>query len=757
MTEEGLHSWWVEFGDPINAADSAIRAVRILAGHITDCGAVDVTLVGARQAADGQRAALLLEIAVERPQELAAPIRGIEPVAVVFGEESKPPSVLALRCDFPETMHQNWSPEGHPRALCIDDRPWQEARLTYTPADFLRRIQLWLAKAAAGDLHDQAQPLEPLFFYNPMTLVIPRAALHDGDQTAELVGFLRADNESIVITQVANPQQNEAAAFVVIPVSVAPQGMRRIQFAPQTLNGLASQVAASGYDLVALLRQRLNSWAGLGNDAVRRLNARIAIVVAFPVSDETGRTAHDLRAFVTYECAGEVGVRMGILAQNNSGEGSRAGYLRTLGSAPVGDVPDLRIEPVDVHLAFDREIGAAISGQAEADRRKAVLIGAGSLGSHLATSLAREGRFTWTVVDDDILLPHNFARHALFPNATGAPKAPALAHYVGRLIGEPAHGLKTNILTADGAAQADLVEAISNADLILDASASVAVSRHISDLTGAARRVSVFFNPEGSAIVLLAESADRGIKLYDLEAQYHRLIQTRSDLSAHLRVSGDGLRYSGSCRAVTNRIPASSAALLGAIASRAVVEAAKVPSARVSIWTVHENLSVSLNHEDGEAVERITLGGWAVSYGASVAREIAQLRAEMLPNETGGVLLGIVDTSRQSIQIVRAMAAPMDSTGSVHAFERGVVGLVDAVNEASKRSLYQVRYVGEWHSHPVGSSTRPSATDIRQMCWLTEELQNEGLPALMGIAGDNGAFSLMLGDRAADGASEAAQ
>lgn len=756
MTEEGLHGWWVEFGDPINVADSAIGAVRILAGHITDGGAVGVTLVGARQAPDGHRAALLLQIEVERPQELAAPIRSIEPVAVVVGDESKPPSVLALRPDFPETMHQNWSPEGYPRALCIDDRPWQEARLTYTPADFLRRVQLWLAKAAAGDLHDQAQPLEPLFFYSPMTLVVPRAALHDGDQPAELVGFFRADNESIVITQLADPRQADPPAFVVVPVSVPPQGMRRIQFAPQTLNGLASQLLASGFDLVALLRQRLTSWAGLGNDAVRRLNARIAIVVAFPVSDGAGRTAHDLRAFVTYECAGEVGVALGVLAKNNSGKGSSAAYLQTLFFAPDAEKQAIRIEPADVHLEFDREIGAAISGQAEPDRRKAVLIGAGSLGSHLATNLAREGHLTWTVVDDDILLPHNIARHALFPNDTGAPKAPALAHYVGRLIGEPAHGLKTNILTADGAAQAGLAEALSNADLILDASASVAVSRHISDLTGAARRVSIFFNPEGSAIVLLAESADRGIKLHDLEAQYHRLIQTRSDLSAHLRVSGVGLRYSGSCRAVTNRIPASSAALLGAIASRAVVEAAKVPSARVSIWTVHDDFSVSLNHEDGEAVERITLGAWVVSYGASVAKEIAQLRTENLPNETGGVLLGIVDTSRQTIQIVRTMAAPMDSTGSVHAFERGVVGLADAVNEASERSLYQVRYVGEWHSHPVGSSTRPSATDIRQMCWLTEELRNEGLPALMGIAGDNGAFSLMLGDRPTDDDREAA-
>ncbi|MFD1985431.1 Mov34/MPN/PAD-1 family protein [Mesorhizobium newzealandense] len=70
-----------------------------------------------------------------------------------------------------------------------------------------------------------------------------------------------------------------------------------------------------------------------------------------------------------------------------------------------------------------------------------------------------------------------------------------------------------------------------------------------------------------------------------------------------------------------------------------------------------------------------------------------------------------------------------------------------AVSAAIEASLHQVRYVGEWHSHPVGSTTRPSTIDLRQLYWLTEELESEGLPALMVIAGDDGAISLMLGGR----------
>ena len=60
----------------------------------------------------------------------------------MFAAEGGQPRVLALRDDFPDTPHQNWTPQDAPCSLCIDDRPWPEAKLTYRPADLIRRIQL---------------------------------------------------------------------------------------------------------------------------------------------------------------------------------------------------------------------------------------------------------------------------------------------------------------------------------------------------------------------------------------------------------------------------------------------------------------------------------------------------------------------------------------------------------------------------------------------------------------------------------------
>ena len=740
-----LHPWWLGFGQPVVSDAITSDTARAVVTYTASGRAPAVSLVETRQSDDGALAALHLDVEVERPQDLGAPILSVEPVAVVFGPSGEQPAVLALRPDFPETMHQNWTPDDTPRALCIDDRPWEEARLAFTPADFIRRIQLWLAKAARGELHDTAQPLEPLFFRNPATIILPSAALTPADRPAELIGQLRNEHETIIVTEFVRPGGNSPdPQFVVVPLRAVPQGMQRLQHAPQTLDALAQQLQGCGINLGVELRARVTEWAGLDATAIRRLQARIALVVVFPVAAADGRLADDLRAFITHDSAGDVGVALGVLARNDSDVGSGSGYVRLVGMAGGRAVPNLPISPADVHLGFDYTVGAMISGQAQPDRRRCVLVGAGSLGSQLAVNLAREGRFDWAIIDHDNLLPHNLARHALYPIDVGRPKVVGLAHRVGALLGEPVRFFQANVLHPREELAADIDAAIVDAEIIIDASASVAVSRHLADLPRpGARRLSVFFNPAGTAVVLLAEGADPDITLRDLEAQYHRLVQSDPQLAAHLR-SEAGIRYSGSCRAATNRIPASRAALLSSIASQAIIDALSTPQAAVRVWTLGDNHTVSLSEQPGAPVRRITLGDWIVTHDQELVRYIAALRVAGLPHETGGVLLGITDMSRREVHIVFALPAPQDSTGSTTSFERGVSGLAASVRAAAERSLHQVRYVGEWHSHPRGSSTRPSATDIRQLCWLTEELESEGIPALMVIAGDDGELRVLL-------------
>jgi hypothetical protein len=741
-----LHAWWIAFGSKVSDIG---ELTPVLARELASVAAANalpgITLIGLRQSTDMGYSGVALDVDVERPQDLAHPIKAVEPIAVLFRFDNGSPTVLSLREDFPDTLHQNWSPPGTPRALCIDDRPWPGARLSATASDIARRIQLWLAKAARGELHDAAQPPDPLFFATVLGLVLPAAALADSKEPVELAGYVRPDSQNLIIAQPANVADPRAPVFSVLTFQAPPQAMAPLRRAPNNLVALAAELNKCSIRLVEELKRRLKEWAGFDRADVRRLSSRFAIVVEFPVAEGADRRVNDFRAFLTLDTAGEIGVALGVLLANDSQVGDKGAYMVAIPERAPTD-KELRVEPAQVHFAFNRNLAATVAGHADPDLRRAVLVGAGSLGSQLSLDLAREGAFAWTVVDDDYLLPHNFARHALFADEIGAPKAGALAYKLAGLLGDPVAAIRGNVLAPDDKAGPHLAAAFAQADLIIDASASVAVSRHLADLPDVkARRVCAFFNPSGTSVVVLAESADRTLTLRDLEAQYHRLALTETKLAGHLAAGSPGVRYTGSCRALTNRIPASRAAILSALAARGILAALAGEEATIAAWSLNPDGVVHLVRRSGAPVTQVQLGAWMVAYDSGLLDNLVAMRQSKLPNETGGVLLGIADMSRKSVHIAHALPEPVDSHASQTEFERGVADLAAQVSGAIAATLHQLGYVGEWHSHPDRASAMPSHVDLAQLLWLGEELQNEGLPGLMAIAAQDGRLAIVLG------------
>jgi integrative and conjugative element protein (TIGR02256 family) len=261
------------------------------------------------------------------------------------------------------------------------------------------------------------------------------------------------------------------------------------------------------------------------------------------------------------------------------------------------------------------------------------------------------------------------------------------------------------------------------------------------------RRVSIFFNPSGTSVVILCEDIARKTCLRDLEAHYHRLVQTTEELSDHFRTIDVSMRYSGSCRSATNRIPASNAALLSALAAKQLRRALAVDSAMIGIWTLKEFGEISSVIETPSIVKRFTVGDWEIRVDEAFLARLAALRARRLPNETGGIVLGIVDTNRKLMHLVLALDAPPDSKEDPTAFERGTQGLTSTFLKAQARSMHQLVYIGEWHSHPDNSTVMPSVIDIHQFRWLTDEMRLEEAPVVMIISGENDAYSILAADR----------
>lgn len=379
---------------------------------------------------------------------------------------------------------------------------------------------------------------------------------------------------------------------------------------------------------------------------------------------------------------------------------------------------------------------------------KTIAIGAGALGSQVIRLLAQSGFGDWTIVDEDQLAPHNMARHALSPMWVGWSKAPALAHELSALYptDTPALPVVDEFVRAS-ISDGKLREAISASELILDISTSIPVARYIAnDLECNARRVSLFLNPSGRDLVMLVEDRSRSIPLDCLEMQYYREIAFNPEHSKHLAAPAGRIRYARSCLDVSSSIPANLVALHAAIAAEEVRKANNADEARATIWqTSNSPIQIKPTDIQVHSVERSSVGEWTLVVTSHAVNRLMDLRASKLPVETGGVLIGGYDLSRKIVYVVDTIPSPPDSKEWPTLYIRGSEGLAKEVERVTAVTDGQLEYVGEWHSHPDGCPCLPSDDDLKVFAWLTENMDDAGLPSLMGIAGE-GRVAWYLGE-----------
>lgn len=694
---------------------------------------------------------VLLEVRTGRPQRSVCKINHVEQIAVRFAAGDKMPLVYILRADFPDTPHQQLPLEGTPRAICIDDRTWAEARLTWTPAELIERILKWFERAAHGKLHDARQPLDPLMFWSNLKFIISRCDLANAEHL-DLVGEHDRQYQDTLrvkrIEKLSAPEKLCSSSKPLEPMAlvaykVTSEEMKRLTFAPTNLGSLAKMLEARGINLFDDLRTKFRNWLQQAEQQAWRINARFAVIVEMPIiaPDGAERNGTDLRAFVTKEAGGDIAVALGVAERASCSVGSSVGYVQRLnpGDNDETAVSAIAVQSAEIHYEFDRSLATLLCGKAEPDERNVVLVGAGAIGSHLAECLVREGRFRWTIIDEDRVLPHNLARHTARKTEISKAKADLVADAVNSTIDSEtpiAKALVANVMT-EGEWRAEIDEALNAADLIIDATASVPACRYLSDHPSKARRVSAFFNPAGNAGILLAEPDDRKLTLRDLEAQYFALVSVDRRLVDHLTPSENGIAYSGACRAITNLIPESNVMTLSGLLTGALGKSVDEGNAALQVFSLRGNGTVDVIAVKPSAMKRVNAGEWQITIDQALLERICTMRDRKLPNETGGVLTGVVDIPAKHIHLANAEPAPKDSRETPDEFVRGTYGVRNYLDDVFTQTLGQVRYVGEWHSHPPVSDARPSAIDLNQIDWLSSLFEHDNFPALMMIVGED--------------------
>jgi integrative and conjugative element protein (TIGR02256 family) len=725
-------------GEPSTVPSLVVHRARQLAQYLAAGHNPWARLVEVKQAEGADECnSVVFDVEVELSQTTVHDIRPVERICVSFtAPDSNWPEVLALRTDFPYVPHLNLRNTEFPRSLCLYEDSYTEQKLRWTAISVVARVRDWLRDTAAGTLHGQDQPLEPIFLGTRAVLVLPSDTFSGdlGSPRHLEIGFRDYGERGQVFLATrpapgfADPKGRFTATAFICPPIV--HGV--IRSLPRTLLDLHQFTIQADLDLLLALRDRFATW---GREP-SVLDSQLVLVVAFPKlrSPAAVVEAWDTWAFVTTEAISVIGEALGLWQL----QGNVPGIL-------IGGMPDekrantISIMALNPTYALSRA-GAAAANGIELEDRRITAIGMGALGSQLTATLIRAGYGRWTLVDADVMLPHNAARHELDHTVVGWPKALAMKALTDRMLAEPCvEGFIFADVLAPGDQATPLATIFRQADAIADFSASLSVARHLcSEIQSPARRLSAFLNPTGTDLVVLAEDVNRRIPLDCIEMQYYREVLTRPELAGHLARQDGRVRYARSCRDVSSVLPEDQVAFHAAIGARAVRAVLAQNEASIGIWSSASNLTTRAVHIRPVPAVVLKIGEWTLITDELLVKKLQQVRRKKLPNETGGVLLGSWDLTRSIVYVVDTTAAPPDSEERTSLFIRGSAGLRDQVINARERTGGMIQYIGEWHSHPDGYGTVPSEDDCNVFSWLSEKTIEDGFSPVMLIVGKGG-------------------
>jgi integrative and conjugative element protein (TIGR02256 family) len=678
---------------------------------------------------------IVFDVDVEVCQISAFDVHPTERISVSFRLNSTNwPEVLALREDFPLVPHLNLRTVEFPRSLCLYEEDFLEGRFRWTAVSIVERTRTWLSETAQGVLHKSDQPLEPLFLGTRNTIVLP-ADIYARTALGPTQLLISRDDrkpwgEIYVARYLAGGVQGQGTEFIAATYVCPPILHGVINWIPQNLSDLNSALSSTGGNLLESLRNQLESWPRES----WLLACHLVLIVFFPKArDANGAVeSFETRVFVTLQKVGEIGESLGIWQLANGVPGHLIG-----GTVDHTRLEQIGMVPLNPTFALDRQRAASING-ASPDLRKIAAVGMGALGSQIVSLLARSGYGQWSLVDSDLLLPHNLARHALLHSLVGMPKAEAMSMHLNAILAEPMVEISifADVLNP-GEKEEEVNRVLQTADMILDFSASVPVARTLALAESAqGRRTSAFMNPSGSSSIVLCEDSQRLTRLDSLEMQYYRAILSHSELTDHLAIPAGSIRFATSCRDVSSTLPAHQVALHAALASGAIKSALSSDGPCIRIWIADEQGAIrALQIPPAPMIER-QIGEWRLLTDRGLLEKLRLLRSAGLPAETGGVLLGAWDLIHKIVYVTDTIPAPPDSRKRATSFIRGCEGLLQEVTHAGLTTNGMLQYIGEWHSHPKSHGTAPSDDDRRVFEWITDKTTEDGQQPVMAIVGE---------------------
>ncbi|RON69385.1 ThiF family adenylyltransferase [Pseudomonas fluorescens] len=667
-----------------------------------------------------------------------AGIRRRERVAIGINPKLRTPVlVYTLRKDFPLLSHQHPPTAGGARILCLYDSVWSTVERSWTPQRFIARMFWWFRESALQTLHREDQPLEQLFYMSPFQLILPSNYADYAKPDGKTLTIFKVDHgESIILKAEPSLPSDVSKAMRMIAVCVDPVDFATLAGYPETLGDLHDQLVSWGSDLYRRLQDTIFNAVEHGASPAHGKGEGILITVWIPRTRDGETERFDVMGYILSDSLFDLANAFDMLGMPDSA-GLRQRIMVVGGSQSIA-WRSVRLSPVEIRTALTPKTARDMSATPEEGGDiRGILAGVGALGSVLADLWIRQGWGHWTFVDPDRLQPHNLSRHIAFDSCLGLPKVNVMKGLAMAAFPNwnPPKAIATSILAPTD----EIASALSAAELVVDVTTTFEAPRELARRDEAPRTVSLFVTPSGLSSVMILEDRARTHRVDGLEGQYYRAILDNDWGEQHLSKHLGDRWVGGGCRDISVRMSNECIHTHAGILSRQLRLSVAQPEARICIWESDDETGSIIAHEvalvDTHSTES---GGWTVKYDAALVEKLKQVRREALPNETGGAILGTTDLKTKTIVIVDVLPAPPDSESSPSHFIRGEEGQIEALANVHNRTARIVDYVGEWHSHPDGCPARPSVHDEKLLNTLHRQLSEEGLPALMVIAGQEG-------------------
>ncbi len=413
--------------------------------------------------------------------------------------------------------------------------------------------------------------------------------------------------------------------------------------------------------------------------------------------------------------------------------------------------------PLTVRRARD------ISSQPEdVDFGRLLFLGCGAVGSKLALHLAKSGQPNMTLADYDELSPHNLVRHGLLHESTGRNKAEAVKEAI------------QGIFYADKSVKVDTYKS-SALDLFLGQNQSILKAhKWIIDATASSMMLNALSQAKipdtlaccrceiadhGQLGFLSVEGANRNPRLDDLQiilfdmALKHPLLsqwlqENKEQREQQIGSALEEINIGISCSSETMRLSDELVSLHAASFATGFRSCAKkgIPNSagriQVSEYCEKGQLTSIVQHYDVGAMTVVSARNdpsWQVRLKHGLVAKMQILLRHAKPNETGGLLIGMVHFKRKTVYITRVLPAPADSVSSPYAFVRGIQDLPETVYKIQNLTGGMLGYVGEWHTHPDGGPNL-SLTDREAVEKVKSNLDSIPLPTHVMIVTARGIY-----------------